>query len=120
MSTNEAADQLRYNLAGEIDADSNLILLDAGLAVERSAAIEQLAANDEHWHRGPGASCSICRFGAHERSAGAAPLDVEALANLWREEEVTNLDVDCSRVDYEETARAVVARLAEQADADPR
>ena len=39
MTVNEAAEQLRYNLAGEIDADSNLTLLDAALAHERSAAV---------------------------------------------------------------------------------
>jgi len=53
---------------------------------------------------------------AHEHSAGAAPIDVGVLASLWREEEVTNLDVDCPRVDYEATARAVVARLSEGTD----
>jgi uncharacterized protein YfaA (DUF2138 family) len=38
-------------------------------------------------------------------------LNPETLARLWREEEITDLDVDCPRVEYEATANAVLQRL---------
>ena len=52
-----------------------------------------------------------------EAAQGAAPRaeglpSIEALAAIWREEEVSDLDVDCPQVDYEATAAAVLARLA--------
>jgi hypothetical protein len=37
--------------------------------------------------------------------------DAETLARLWREEEITDLDIDCPRVEYEATANAVLQRL---------
>jgi hypothetical protein len=43
-------------------------------------------------------------------------VDAKQLAALWREEEITDLDVDCPRVDYEGTAKAVVERLSEPTD----
>lgn len=53
------------------------------------------------------------RWKAAEWEAAAEGLpSVEALAAMWREEEVSDLDVDCPQVDYEATAAAVLARLA--------
>jgi hypothetical protein len=42
---------------------------------------------------------------------GRLRLDAETLARLWREEEITDLDIDCPRVEYEATANAVLQRL---------
>jgi hypothetical protein len=42
---------------------------------------------------------------------GRLRLDAETLARLWREEEITDLDVDCPHVEYEATANAVLQRL---------
>ena len=72
---NEAAERL-YSLFHAIRHDVKSYMgeaemnatLDTALAHERSAEVERLK-TDEHWHHGPGPSCSICQFAlAHEHN----------------------------------------------------
>ena len=83
--SNEAAEALRRQIEGWITNDGArahaVANLEDALAHERSEVVALKA--DEHWHRGPAASCSICRSGVvHGRSVGEgdAVLDVNETA----------------------------------------